>query len=260
MILSCCAWAFSGLDVRILEEVAKAGFNWIDLRPFALSGRGGRQELESAGLGVSCVGVSAVLPEDLSLDSADSTRAADALTRVSKGVQYAAEIGAATAYLVPTLDSDKVALKRFASAASALADQALALGLKLCLEHAPGTALPTVVQTLDFIDSVGHENLFLLMDTGHLQMCDEDPESSIERAGERLGYVHLDDNDGVGDLHLALLDGVMTVESLSRTFTILKRVGYAGAVSVELSENLPDPQAAVSRSRRIILDIEPSLA
>ena len=33
-----------------------------------------------------------------------------------------------------------------------------------------------------------------------------------------LGYVHLDDNDGINDLHWSLLEGVMTDESLRRDF------------------------------------------
>ena len=46
--------------------------------------------------------------------------------------------------------------------------------------------------------------------------------------------MHLDDNDGVGDLHLALHDGVLTKESLRATFDALKQHGYSGRVSLEL--------------------------
>ena len=260
MILSCCAWAFAEPDDRILKEIARAGFKWMDLRPFAFAGPEGRQQLGDAGMAVSCVGVSAGLPEHLTLDSPDSEEAAAAVSCVGNGLAYASELGAPTAYLVPPLDTSEAASKRFAAAVSVLAEQASGLGIRLCVEHAPGSALPTVAQTLDFIATVGHSNLYLLMDTGHLQMCDEDPQESIERAGERLGYVHLDDNDGIGDLHLALLDGVMTANSLSQVFAGLKRVGYAGAVSIELSAALPDSSAAIRRSRQIVVEIEPNLA
>ena len=43
-------------------------------------------------------------------------------------------------------------------------------------------------------------------------MSGEDPEAVIANAGDRLGYVHLDDNDGLSDLHWSLLEGVMTEE------------------------------------------------
>ena len=92
------------------------------------------------------------------------------------------------------------------------------------------------------------------MDTGHLQISGEDPIETIKSAGEMLGYVHLDDNDGVGDLHLALLDGVLKREVLSDTLAVLGDVGYTGTVSLELNPGLPDPIDALRRSREIVLN------
>ena len=46
--------------------------------------------------------------------------------------------------------------------------------------------------------------------------------AAIAAAGAQLGYVHLDDNDGRNDSHLALLDGVMSAETLCRTFAALQ--------------------------------------
>ena len=129
------------------------------------------------------------------------------------------------------------------------------MGMKLCIEHFPEKALPTARGTLEYIRGLGHPNVFLLMDTGHLQISGEDPVETIEGAGEMLGYVHLDDNDGVGDLHLALLDGVLKREVLSNTLEALSDVGYAGAVSLELNPSLPDPIDALRRSREIVLDL-----
>ena len=90
---------------------------------------------------------------------------------------------------------------------------------------------------------------------GHIQMRGEDPAQIIRQAGERLSYVHLDDNDGVGDLHWSLLDGVMTRDSLGSIFAALTEIGYDGGVSLELSPKLPDPFAALQASREIVLRI-----
>ena len=65
----------------------------------------------------------------------------------------------------------------------------------------------------------------------------------------------LDDNDGIGDLHLALTDGVQTKESLADLFRVLEDVGYDGPVSLEMKNDLPDPLDAVTRSYQIITDL-----
>ena len=107
----------------------------------------------------------------------------------------------------------------------------------LGFEHFPGTALPTIADTLAFLRNVAHPNLYLLLDIGHAQMSNEDVPTAVADAGALLGYVHLDDNDGEGDLHWALLDGVLTKESLRQTFSALDAHGYEGGISLELNPN-----------------------
>ena len=84
-------------------------------------------------------------------------------------------------------------------------------------------------------------------------MSGEDPATVIANAGEKLGYVHFDDNDGISDLHLSLLDGVMTDESLLATLRALDAVGYKGAVSLELSPALPKPARALAESHDVLM-------
>jgi sugar phosphate isomerase/epimerase len=67
--------------------------------------------------------------------------------------------------------------------------------------------------------------------------------------------VHLDDNDGVEDLHLALTDGVQTRASLEDLFAVLDDVGYAGPVSLEMKNDLPDPADAIRRSYEILREL-----
>src|SRR5437762_1171210 len=77
--------------------------------------------------------------------------------------------------------------------------------VQLCVEHIPGRALPDVTAVLNWLDRVGHANLALLLDLGHCLISNEDPAGAVRQAGARLGYVHVDDNDGKGDLHWPLL-------------------------------------------------------
>ena len=124
-----------------------------------------------------------------------------------------------------------------------------------CASNTPrAEPYPRPQGTLEFVRDIAHPNLYLLLDIGHLLITGEDPRGLIESAGDRLGYVHLDDNDGEGDLHLSLLDGVMTQDFLDATFAALNGIGYDWAVSLELNPELPDPLDAIHRSRQIILD------
>jgi sugar phosphate isomerase/epimerase len=93
------------------------------------------------------------------------------------------------------------------------------------------------------------------MDSGHLQMSNEDPVKTIALAGARLGYAHLDDNDGEGDLHWSLLDGVLTRASLAATLAALENSAYSGPVSLELHPQLPNPAAALAQSLGLLKEL-----
>ena len=101
--------------------------------------------------------------------------------------------------------------------------------------------------------AISHPNLYLLFDIGHAQISKEDPAAAIQAAGAQLGYVHLDDNDGVGDLHLGLTDGVLTEGVLQAALAALVNIGYDGEVSLELNPELEDPLTAIKKSREITL-------
>jgi hydroxypyruvate isomerase len=250
--LSCCLWALSGPDDEILTKLAAAGFDWVDVRPFDLKTEAARTKLRQLGLGVTCIAISFGLPKGAALDSPDPEAVSQALTHTKAALAHGAELGATAAYVVPGMDGSQAALDRYARSLAKAADRAASAGLKLCVEHFPGRALPTASATLDFLRAIDHPNLYLLFDIGHIQMAGEDPAETITTAGPRLGYVHLDDNDGRHDQHLALLDGVLTEATLRRTFAALTEAGYAGPVSLELNPQLPDPLEALQRSRDIV--------
>ncbi len=254
-MLSCCIWALSGPEDEALDRIADAGFRWIDVRPYTFSSKGARARIHARGLSVSCVAASVGVPEGAALDSPDANAASEALVHTEKVLAYGADLGAAAAYVVPEMDGSREALNRYAGSLAAAADRASDLDLKLCIEHFPGRSLPTASATLDFLKEIGHPNLYLLFDIGHAQMSGEDPADTIAQARPRLGYVHLDDNDGQNDQHLSLMDGVLTEAVLRRTFTTLADVGYDGAVSLELNPELPDPLKALKQSRDIVCTI-----
>ncbi|MCB1123128.1 MAG: sugar phosphate isomerase/epimerase, partial [Verrucomicrobiae bacterium] len=141
---------------------------------------------------------------------------------------------------------------RYADHYASLAEYGQDRGIKIGIEHFPGTAFPSVKKTLDFIREVDHPNLYLLFDIGHAQISEEDPVEAIELAGDRLVYVHLDDNDGKDDLHLPLTEGVQSEESLKRFFLGLRNCGYSGHVSLEMHPKLPNPFNAIKQSKAVV--------
>jgi len=251
MFLSCCIWTLPGAVEETLPRFAELGFSRVDVRPDLVdAGRAGAV-IDGLGLKVSCMAASFGMPEGAALDSADTGEVERAVAHVERALEIGGKLGANTAYLVPGEDDSKAGLTRYARGLERVAEQAAEQGIRLGIEHFPGRCLPTVAATLDFLREIGHPNLYLLFDIGHAQISGEDAAGAIERAGDRLAYVHLDDNDGRNDQHLGLTDGIMTEETLRRMFAALRGSGYDGAVSLELNAQLDEPLATLERSRRI---------
>ena len=251
MNLAVCVWAIEGAEHAIPARAAAMGFEWIDVRPFAFSSDEARQGIREHGLSVSCVAASFGMPKDAVLGANDRKSAARAASYLDRTLGFTAGLDCATAYVVP--DEDPASLDRYAGELLRVAQRAGELGVRLCVEHFPGTALPTAAETIAFLSEIGHPNLFLLLDIGHAQMSGEDPAAVISNAGSLLGYVHLDDNDGSRDLHLGLTEGILTEAALAECIVALKEIGYRGALSLELNPELADPSDALRRSREIAL-------
>jgi len=247
MYISCCTWALSGSEDQVLLRLAEAGFRYIDFRPFDFRSDAAQGRMRALKLTPSCMATAFGMLEEAALDSSSPGGAA-ARAHICDALDYAERMGVERAYMLPGTDAGADALHRYAESARILAGHAEQRGIRLCIEHFPGKALPTIADTLRFIDDTGHPNLHLLLDTGHAQISREDPVEAIRKAGDRLGYVHLDDNDGVGDLHWALCDGVLTVTALTDVLKALHDSPYDGPVSLEIHPTLPDPLDALVRS------------
>lgn len=255
MKLSCCAWALDGPEEEALQTLSEMGLRCVDIRPSwqrSDSTQAKRSELD---LDIICLAASHESPKGATFDSDDVTRVEPMLRHVKEGLDHAASQGATCSYVVPHPPTDDQTYQRYATHYTAIAEHAQPLGVKVCIEHFPGTAFPTVTSTMEFIRDTAHPNLYLLFDIGHAQMADEDPAEVLSDVGDRLGYVHLDDNDGENDLHLALTDGVQTRESLTDLFHVLDDIGYDGPVSLEIKNDLPDPLDSVKRSYAIASEL-----
>ncbi len=253
MELSCCAWALTGPEHDTLNSLADIGFSSIDIQAKTFQSASAQMHIQDLGLTPRCIGMSFNMDDGIALDSTNSASRQAAVDHCQAALDQAADMGIPTSYVVP--GEDPAGLPYFGETMMQVADYAAKRTIRVGVEHFPGKALPTAVGTLDYLADLGHDNLYLLLDSGHLQMSKEDPSTIIATAGDRLAYVHLDDNDGEADLHWALLDGVLTEEALGSLFSALAPSPYAGPVSLELNPNLTDPLAALVKSRTITQNI-----
>ena len=98
----------------------------------------------------------------------------------------------------------------------------------------------TVTQGLELIETVGAENMGLLLDTFHMNIEEPSIEESIRNSGDRIFHFHVADSNrwfpGAGHLDF---------QSILKT---LYETGYTGFVSGEF---MPDPDADISAQRAI---------
>ncbi len=250
--LAAFATSLPGDFASVLGQIASLDFSHVDLVAESDRPAEQREVLADSGLLVSCLSLGRQLPNGRSLDAADVGIRRATLSLLQRQITDASQLGATTAYLVPGFDSSEVAMTYFAEGCALLAEYAAARRVRLCIEHVPGRSLPTVAATLDWLQRVGSPHLGLLLDVGHCLLSGEDAADMVQRASERLGYVHLDDNDGIGDLHWPLFTGRLTPKQLADVMAALRKIGYQGALSLELNSTTANPIGALREGKRIV--------
>jgi sugar phosphate isomerase/epimerase len=92
--------------------------------------------------------------------------------------------------------------------------------------------------TIDELDQVFNNvpstHLGLALDIGHANLLEGGVESWIEAFPEKIFHLHLSDNDGVLDQHLAVGDGSI---NFGDTFDRLKSVGFSGTATLEVGND-----------------------
>jgi hydroxypyruvate isomerase len=235
-----------------VRQATSLGFRLVDVVAGVNRPAADYEALADADVVVSCVVLGRGLPGDHTLDARDLATRRATLDALRRQVADAARLGATCAYLVPGQEASATGLAYFAEGCALLADHAAGRKIRLCVEHFPGRALPDAAGTLDWLDQVGHANLGLLLDVGHCLISREDPAAVVRTAGDRLAYLQLDDNDGVGDLHWPLLTGRLTEKILEDLAAALRAVGYQGGMDLELNPGTADPVAALREGKAIV--------
>jgi D-psicose/D-tagatose/L-ribulose 3-epimerase len=111
---------------------------------------------------------------------------------------------------------------------SKVADRAKAAGVTLNLEvvnRFESNMLNTVAQGLAYIADTGASNVFLHLDTFHMNIEEADIGLAIRQAGEKIGYVH------IGESHRGYL-GTGNID-FARVFDALVAIGWEDGVTFE---------------------------
>ncbi len=236
-----------------MRRLQALGFDMVDLRPDCWNGID-QDDLQRLGIVVPCTGVTPMqMAPGLSLDSLATPSADAALPYFTNALERSASIGATCAYMT-TPDRGAGEEPAYVRSMSKLGDRAASLGMKLCVEPSPGRALADYTETMRLIDNAGSEGLFALLDLGHLLLTGEDPPATIKALGDRLGYVHVDDNDGQSDAHYGLMEGVMSEKYLYGFLDALADSPYKGPLAIEIKSDLPSPLLSLVRSRNLIAE------
>lgn len=254
--ISACAWALSTAPARSLDRIRLAGFDTVDLWPNLSNALGGPEDITGRGLKPGCFGLlGGPLAGGLSLDDITGDAAQPVLDLMYSAIDRASALGAKRGYMVTpsAYPSDDT---QFLNSIRSLADRAASAGMKLCIEPHPGRSIPTDAACLAFVRKTEHENVHVLVDFGHCLITGEVPSESIRNAGDRLGYVHMDDNHGVTDDHVALFDGVLKAPVIEDFLETLVSLPYDGGLGIEFKLTTPSPMSALVQARDFIREWE----
>lgn len=234
-----------------ISILASEGFQWIDVPPTAgTSDR--RQQINDLGLQIGCVGLEREMPGARDLASQSRAERDAAVSYFRRALDATAELGAPAGYLTPPTSTDDAISLAWNSSIDELAEHAAQCSVDLCIEHFPNRLLPTGAGTLKWLEDKGHPSLKLLIDVGHAMISHEAPAELIRAAGDRLGYLHFDDNDGEDDRHWGLLKGICTEEILRSTITAAAECGYGRCLCLEFNPELDEPLKTLTDGKGIL--------
>jgi len=141
----------------------------------------------------------------------------------------------------------------------ALSKRAGELGVKIVLEQLTysegGNLLSTADDIVKMLKDVNEPALVTMLDNVPTFVANEPFTEIYDKLGDKVDYVHIGNSDGYSDVHLRLdeYDGQIPLNDF---FTVLKRVGYNGWVSMEMqAPYYKDPELYIAGTMRNLKQI-----
>ena len=214
-----------------------------------------RRQIESEGMVVVSF-IPAQFRYPTSLCSPSDKVRLDSIVYIKDSIQTAAAFGAPVVSVCPghTLYGQSVAdgLDRLRDSLNAIAEFAAGYDMRIAIEPADKyetDLVPCCLDGLKLTQAMGHDNLGVLLDSGHAHVVGEDAADAIEQMQSRLFLVHIDDNFGERDQHLVPGEGTFDFVSMLKA---LDKIGYDGYLCAELEWGYtidPDPPARLNVER-----------
>ncbi len=118
-----------------------------------------------------------------------------------------------------------------ASSLAELGDFASDLGVKIALETGL-SSMTTPAETMRMVQMANSDNVGVCVDTGHINVGGKiKPSDAIREAGQLVWALHLQDNKGDGDFHLAPGKGSIDWVAVAKA---LEDVYYSGKLTLEV--------------------------
>jgi sugar phosphate isomerase/epimerase len=239
-----------------LEDIAAMGFDYLELtmdppQAHYTTIRQQRNSILSA-LNSHSMSLICHLPTFVSTaDLTDSIREAS-LEEMFNSMEVAAELGAQKVVLHPGhigglgLYVKETAMALLNESLASIIDRAQGLGLYVCLENM-FPKCGAFVEPADFDDILNRfSDLRLTLDTGHANIGGRGGQRTldfIKKFGPRIGHLHISDNSGERDDHLAVGSGVIDFLKIIRA---LKQCGYDDTATLEI---FSDDRRELKKSR-----------
>jgi sugar phosphate isomerase/epimerase len=240
---------------RICAELSGLGYAGIELfvrRPTDLEPTTIRRTVSRHDLAVCQISTGQLANEDgLSLTHPDPDVRCATLERTREVIDLASELGAQIHVgrlrgNVPPGEGQNDAWRWMRDALAGLASYGEARAVRVLVEPQCRFSinnLGSVLETIDFLDSMGHGNLGILADTFHMNVEDVSLPASLMAAGHRLRHVHLADSNrqypGAGHVNFR------------EVIEALRLIAYSGFLTIEI-EQVPDSPTAAARAARTI--------
>jgi sugar phosphate isomerase/epimerase len=233
---------------RAFRYLSAAGCTSVEIAAMPAYLSRGRQIAESArasGLDVTAVGLGVPFIRDpkLSLHSRDGSVRRESVRYVSRSIDLASGLGARIVYVCSVRKeqgaSKKEVLGSFEDSLRTCVEYAEKTGVILAIEQFPLGEIQTFEAASRVVAEINSKSFGVLLDTGHLAISGEAIDEAVIRSKRILKHVHINNNDGLSDLHWPPQRGKLTREDFRSFFLRLSESGYEGRASVELVNPRP---------------------
>ena len=154
--------------------------------------------------------------------------------------------------LEPGMQRD-TAMRLFHEGLARVIPTAEALGVRILVEPEPDLLIERTSEFLSFIGGIRSPMVGLNFDIGHFFCAGEDPAEAFETLFEWIGHVHIEDI-APDRTHNHLIAGKGAIDFVS-VFAAMRRLEYAGDISLELYPYVDIPEEAGRQSRKVLLPL-----